>query len=370
MTGAGASRCEPICQSPRRALRSAKCLRSAVNIRPIFLLSSPRAGSTLVQRVIAADERVATTSEPWLLLPLLYGLREDGARAEYWHAAAAQAISDFCANLPDGSDAYRREVAQMARTLYREAAGSDADFFLDKTPHYHFIVDELLDLFDDASFVFLWRNPLSVVASLLHSFRGGRWEPWLFRSDLFDGVAHLTAARERAGDRAFSVRYEDLIAGERSWHELFDHLGLGFDPALLERFAAVKLTGRYGDPSELGKASAISAGSADRWRATIANPVRTEWSRRYLEWIGTERLALMGYDRDQLLAELESMRAVRWQEAPVDLLRLAASRRVEAKWRRNVTQLDSPLPLPASATSARRVRAFVSSRARGRDGGG
>jgi hypothetical protein len=39
---------------------------------PLFLLSLPRSGSTLAQRILAAHAGIATTSEPWILLPYLY----------------------------------------------------------------------------------------------------------------------------------------------------------------------------------------------------------------------------------------------------------------------------------------------------------
>ena len=42
-----------------------------MSIRPIFIFSAPRSGSTLLQRVLAAHTQVATASEPWILLPLL-----------------------------------------------------------------------------------------------------------------------------------------------------------------------------------------------------------------------------------------------------------------------------------------------------------
>ena len=44
---------------------------SAHPIRPLFLLSLPRSGSTLVQRVLARSPQIATASETWLLMPFL-----------------------------------------------------------------------------------------------------------------------------------------------------------------------------------------------------------------------------------------------------------------------------------------------------------
>jgi hypothetical protein len=47
-----------------------------------------------------------------------------------------------------------------------------------------------------------------------------------------------------------------------------------------------------------------AAAALDAWRATMANPLRRRWCRRYLAWIGAERLATMGYDCAALETEL------------------------------------------------------------------
>ena len=65
-------------------------------MQPIFLFSLPRSGSTLAQRIIASHAEIATTAEPWLLLPCLYALRHGGVYAEYSQATAVKAIRDFC----------------------------------------------------------------------------------------------------------------------------------------------------------------------------------------------------------------------------------------------------------------------------------
>ena len=316
-----------------------------MSVTPILLLSLPRAGSTLVQRVLAANPGVATASEPWFLLPLAYSLRDEGARAEYWHPLAAQAVNDLAAALPGGRERYLAELGETARRVYTALAG-DADHFLDKTPRYHLIADELPAMLPDAKLVFLWRNPLAVVASLLRTFRAGRFEPQLFAVDLEDGIANLTAAWERhqGSDSTVAVRYEDLLAGEAEWRRLHEALGLGFDPAQLEGFAEVRLAGRYGDPTGVADYAAISAEPEGKWLADLAGPVRRRWARRYLDRIGSERLALMGYDRAALEAELARAPA-RPLSAPGDALRLVRSRREHRRHLRTVRAADSPQPL-------------------------
>jgi Sulfotransferase family len=81
-----------------------------MSIRPIFLFSISRSGSTLVQRIIAAHDGVATASEPWLLLPHAYTLRPQGIDAEYVHPLLVTAIEDFAQSLPKGGDDYVDEL--------------------------------------------------------------------------------------------------------------------------------------------------------------------------------------------------------------------------------------------------------------------
>ena len=48
---------------------------------PIFIFSLPRAGSTLLQRVLMGHPEIASIAEPWLLLPLMYVQKEHGVLA-------------------------------------------------------------------------------------------------------------------------------------------------------------------------------------------------------------------------------------------------------------------------------------------------
>jgi hypothetical protein len=334
-----------------------------LTVRPLFLLSQPRSGSTLVQRVIAAHPSVATTSEPWILLPLLYAVREEGARAEYWHTAAAQGIQDFCETLPGGRDDYLAELRDLATRLYERAAGAPVTYFVDKTPHYHLILDELMAAFEDARFVFLWRNPLAVLSSLLATFRDGRWEPWLFSLDLFDAISSLVSAMMRGDGRAYSVRYEDLLRGAEGWRGLFDFLELEFQPGLLESFGEVRLAGRYGDHAGTARYAELSAEPLEKWPETINSPLRRRWSRRYLHWIGERRLAAMGYELGELLAELRAAPS-NPARMPADALSLASSRITDARRRRRLRAPDSPRPVGGAWGGRRRARRATRSRAR------
>ncbi|MGA2928732.1 MAG: sulfotransferase [Solirubrobacteraceae bacterium] len=279
-------------------------------IRPIFVFSITRSGSTLVQRVIAAHEGVATASEPWLLLPFLYTLRERGVVAEYTHWLAVHAIEDFCAQLPAGVDDYRQELRALVLRLYAKAAGDQARYFVDKSPPYYFIADEVMSLFPEGKFIFLWRNPLSIVASIIDTWHAGKFRVTANREDLFVGLPRLIATYAAERSRAHAVRFEDLVGEDRdSWRGVMAYLGIEFDPQALSRFGDVALHGRMGDPTGRQRYAALSADPVSKWSATLSNPIRREWCRRYLRFLGPQRLRLMGYDLEQLLGQLDAQPA-------------------------------------------------------------
>lgn len=276
-------------------------------VQPIFLLSMPRSGSTLAQRVLAAHPEVSTAAEPWLLLPHAYAMRRYGVAAEYTQPVAARAIREFVEGLPGGEQDYWEALRGFALELYGKAADPGARFFLDKTPRYHFIMPELLRMFPDAKVIFLWRNPLAVVASICETWTRGRWTVDRWRADL-DGIVDLVDAYRELGDEAKAVNFESLVTDPSTeWPALFAWVGLEFDPDLLTSFAGVRMQGSMGDPTGVEAYRRLSTEPLDKWKRQLGSPWRKRWCRAWLDRIGAERLAVMGYDLDELVRDLDSL---------------------------------------------------------------
>ena len=276
-------------------------------IKPIFVLSLPRSGSTLVQRVLGAHPQIGTAAEPWLLLPHAYALRERGMAAEYTQPVAARAIREFVDGLPGGDDAYWSALRSFTLELYAAAAGPEATYFLDKTPRYHYITSELFRMFPEAKFVFLWRNPLAVVASIVDTWTKGAWNVDRWQGDLH-GVERLVAAYEEHGERSLAVNYESLVGDpDIAWPRIFDYLEVPFDPAVLSSFSDVRLSGSMGDPTGVHRYRELSTEPLEKWKGTLGHPWRKRWCRSYLDWIGPQRLATMGYDADDLRRDLDAL---------------------------------------------------------------
>jgi Sulfotransferase family len=263
----------------------------------------------LCQRILGTHPEIATVNEPHILLSLLYSLKDDSVVSTYSHVSAARAMQDFCESLPNGEDDLFAEMREYVLRVYQRSAQKEYRYFLDKTPKYNLIADDLVRLFPDAKFIFLWRNPLAVVASFIETWGSGRWNVFYFKIDLFQGLDNLVHAYLDHQESVLSICYEDVVRyPERTWGNVFDYLELPFDPVILSRFSATRFIGRVRDPnSDQPEYQSITATPLDKWRTILNNPLRLAWCRRYLRWIGRERLAVMGYDLDGLLADLDAV---------------------------------------------------------------
>lgn len=280
-----------------------------IMIQPIFIFSLPRSGSTLLQRILATHPSIATTSEPWLLLPFLSTLDDKNVYASYGHRATVQAINDFSTSLNGGVDAYLAKLRTFATDLYDNAAHvkPGACFFLDKTPRYHLYADKIIRLFEGAKFIFLWRNPLAVIASIIDTFGRGHWQLYDYKVDLFSGLDSLTKTCEANRHLVHSLRFEDLIAKPvDEYTRLSEYLGSTLNPDTLTRFHTTSLAGHMGDAVGSQRYQRLSAEPLDKWKMTLSNPLRKSWARRYLGWIGRERLSTMGYDFTELNENLDT----------------------------------------------------------------
>ena len=258
--------------------------------------------------MLASHSAISSSPEPWLLLPLLSATRRDGVYAAFSHQTSVDAIQDLWNRFPNGRADYDDELRRFITRLYRRLSDPQARYFLDKTPRYALIVDDVLDLFDQSPAIVLWRHPLAIIGSIIESWGGGRWAPYRLKVDLFDGLANLVKAYTRDPDRFVSVRYEELVLKpETTAKHLINRLGLDWEPAVVSNFNQTKLEGAMGDKSGVRTYEAVSAAPLENWKRSIASPVRKAWCRRYLHWIGDERLAMMGYDLAEIMTELDAI---------------------------------------------------------------
>jgi hypothetical protein len=272
------------------------------------VISQPRSGSTLLQKVLGSHSAIHTLSEPWVALQPLFGLRETGIAADYSARLAHIGVQEFLQALPEGEEAYWEAVRLMLGHLYRRALEeSGKRFFLDKTPRYTMILPELRRVFPEAHFVFLLRNPLAVLASVIDT-----WAPddcvhciRPFRHDLARAPGLIAEAIRHPDKNTIVIRYEDLAAQPAlAVSRLCKRLRIPFEPAMLEyaRSEAGRTAFRFGDAVTVHRKSRPVASRIARWKKTLNSPIRRAWARGCLNSLGAETVSRLGYNFDELIA--------------------------------------------------------------------
>ena len=279
----------------------------------VFLVSQPRAGSTLVQRMLASHPGIVSAGEPWLMLHPIYAMRDTGIVTEYDAHLAHRAFATYAEALPAGRDVYVDAVRQYAGHLYAAAmVGREQGLFLDKTPRYYFILPELRRVFPRSKTVILLRNPLAVLASIVNTWvrATGSWATLEhYRGDLLV-APRLLAASLRTGDNAMlAVSYEDVVAHpSRSLAKVCGFLGLEHDPDLVERGLSATYIWEFGDTK---REKVVHAGRAQAWQTLAEDPRIWSLMDTYLDQLDPSVVSDIGYSHRNLRRQLESLRPKR-----------------------------------------------------------
>lgn len=254
--------------------------------------------------MISESNQVATTAEPWILLPLLSMNRDGGTYADYGFELARKALCEFKDELKGGPDGFDDELRRFVLRLYTRAAPPRAEYFLDKTPRYHVIASSILDQFPSSKAIILWRNPLSYVASMMETWAGGRWNLYRYTIDLYQGLDSLLRLSEEARSNVTVVTYESLILNaDEERARIGEFLGVELPTGTS---APSTVAGELGDPTQ-DKYDEISRAPLQKWKKTLRNPLRKAWMRRYLKWIGPSGLDTMGYNSVELFSQLREV---------------------------------------------------------------
>jgi len=132
-------------------------------IRPIFVLGSPRSGTTLIGSFLGSDPGTYDVGEynAFYLTHRVIPERMPGIQPPEWEPHLARYLSELRAH----ASCFNEEVARAER----------CDSYVDSSPRNLLIVDELAHSFPDAVFVLMLRHYSGVIQSLGRS--GWPWVP-------------------------------------------------------------------------------------------------------------------------------------------------------------------------------------------------
>lgn len=276
----------------------------------LFVISPPRSGSTLLQRMIGSHSDVFTHPEPHLITPLAHlGYYRNVDKAPYDHINSAEAMRLFVDGLPRKEEDYLDALRAYADTLYgRMLEPTGKRYFLDKTPAYALVLDFLAKLYPAAKYVVLTRHPLAIFSSYANSFFDGDWK----RAHEFNPIveryvpAIASFLRERPAPLVH-VRYEELVTEpEAHLERIFAFLGLPNEPEAVnygERFTAKK---GPGDPISVEKHSRPVTASMHKWAAELRQDAgKLELARQMIARLDDEDLETWGWSRSTIFDALE-----------------------------------------------------------------
>lgn len=293
-----------------------------VEERLLFVVSPPRSGSTLLQRMIGSHTQVFTHPEPHLITPLAYlGYHDTVDKAPFDHINSAEAIRLFVSALPRGEEDYLDAVRAYADTMYgRMLEPSGKRYFMDKTPAYALVLPFLTRLYAGAKYVVLTRHPLAIFSSFANSFFDGDWARAHEFNPLLERYVPAIAKmlRERPVPLVH-VKYEDLVASpEAQMERVFAYMDVQNEPEAVDygdRFQGKK---GPGDPITVSQHSRPVTDSLHKWAAELArDPGKRALAERMIERIPDADLDQWGWPRDRVF---DALREAGSAEAPRPVL--------------------------------------------------
>lgn len=219
------------------------------------------------------------------------------AHVDIRHPANSQSIGKAIRDFTAG-EAGLAAVRAAACALYDHALG-EKTLLIDKTPRYHLIVDYIHQVFPQAKYLWLTRNPFAIAASYKSTW--GLDLPSLIAdrlddSNVFDfvlGMENLERFAETMGTAVHRVQYEALVTDPTgTMAGVLEFLGLPSTDVekLTDLTHQRRGTDRFGDPKIL-TTTAPHTHSIDGWETLF-----TQAELQILfDTVGRERLERLGY---------------------------------------------------------------------------
>jgi uncharacterized protein (TIGR03032 family) len=151
------------------AARTARPIPTVAIDRPVFVVSSPRSGSTMLFETLAqAPGLYSIGGESHHLIESIVGLRPVDNGWSSNRLTAAHATTTVVASL-------HRAFLEQLRDRDGNPPPGGATRMLEKTPKNSLRIPLLAEAFPDARFVYLYRDPRETVSSMLDAWKSGQF---------------------------------------------------------------------------------------------------------------------------------------------------------------------------------------------------
>lgn len=266
--------------------------------RPIFIVGSPRSGTTLMREILDRHPAIGVCGETHFQF-LVYRRRKafgDLADPKNRQRVIDQYLtsrripkagldpSELAKTLPRDATSYKAMFAALLRS-YADSKGKPR--VGEKTPRHALFLETLFEWFPNAVVLHMVRDPHAVVASLEH-------EPWVAGSVVVNARRWLrlnqAARKSRSQPGYLEVRYENLVTDpESELRKICSFVGEEYEPSILvpEKTLSPDLHNR-----ERPRA-AVTASRMDVWRKELSTVQVSQ-----IEWVLGPALEEFGYTRE------------------------------------------------------------------------
>ncbi len=293
----------------------------------------------MIQHILDGHPDIGTTEEPWLLLPLLFPHDPASSTEKYGAHIADVGVRSFFERVSADSD--QGMHARCVRAFAREAYGAanavlGTELFLDKTPRYYLIINEILQTFPAAKILILVRNPCAVFTSILTSWvRDILLKLKYFKIDFMEGPQAIVDACEKNDSRILVVKYEEFL--ERPQEEIrriLSHLDLPSHPGLEEYGGRDLSWFGLGDHKSVYHLEKPDPDRAAHWVKDLHDPQIWRLTRDYVRWLeGRGLLSSLGYDLEFCKEQIKAAKPSIWARSttiPLSWLLGEGSERTQA----------------------------------------
>lgn len=279
----------------------------------LFVVGSPRSGSTMLARMISSHSLVYGRPEPHLLTPLAHlGYFANVDKAPYDHVLAAESTKEFVADLPGGEQDYVDACRAYTDTLYLRmlATKPNKRYFLDKTPAYALVLDFIARIYPNAKYVVLTRHPLAVFSSFAESFFDSDYQVAHDYNPITERYVPAIAKflREKKAP-IHHVVYEQLVADpDTVMRGVFEFLGVPYEAEAID-YGKHEHEGKgLGDPIGVAKHSRPSTASLHKWASEVASdPARLALCKQIVAKLDPADLAIWGHPLETFWKPLEDL---------------------------------------------------------------
>lgn len=228
---------------------------------PLFVLGAARSGTTILAKILNSHPRILLTDETAVFLALsgLIANSREGVTAGLWYGKTYNSLwADLIASKS------RELVLEFYERIAQAEGKENLLFWGDKHPQYCNCLDFILEIFPNARFVFLAREPRDVAVSLAEMnklvFREGIEAVKVF----FDRYHTFFAAHPELP--LFMLKYEDLVNDYlKATQSVLGWLGLAMD-SQVETFIRQRASLDAHGPMLAGETSKDFSRSVGRWR--------------------------------------------------------------------------------------------------------